>query len=341
MSNMKFNYNKICTDLLKGLSERVAFVIERRFGLKTGEKETLEAIGQNYSITRERVRQIEEEGFSKIRPKAENYNDVFKYFASVLKSFGNVKKEEVYIWELGEGKYANQIFFLLTLASGFVRFSETKEYHAFWAVNNDSVESAKKVVDLAIKKLESEKKAVELDDIYKSQKETLAKNVSKAILANYLEISKRIQKNPEGLYGLKEWVEINPKGIKDKAYLIIKKHGKALHFTEVASLIANSAYSTNKKVHVATVHNELIKDGRFVLIGRGLYALQEWGYEPGVVKEVITKVLKDSGQPLTKEEIMEKVLEKRFVKQNTVLLNLQDKEKFTRTDGGKYIVREA
>ena len=66
MKNTNFNYQKICENLLKDLPQRTSDVIEKRFGLKTGKEQTLEAIGQGYGITRERVRQIGEEGFSKI-----------------------------------------------------------------------------------------------------------------------------------------------------------------------------------------------------------------------------------------------------------------------------------
>lgn len=338
---MKHNYSKICSNLLKGLPERVSDVIKRRFGLAGGSRETLEAIGKNYEITRERVRQIEEEGLLKIRPEAKNYGEIFEYFNSVIKSLGGLKKEEVLVNELGLGKHQNEIFFLLNLGEGFKRHSEDRDLYPFWATKPEAADLAKNIVKAAISTLENEKKILDLDEIYRQQKSALPKNLNKNIFSSYLEISKRIAKNPEGRFGLADWVEINPRGIKDKAYLIFKKAGKNLHFTEVATLIEKSPYSHNKKVHVATVHNELIKDPRFVLVGRGLYALKEWGYEEGVVKDIILKVLKDSEKPLTKDEVLKKVLAQRVVKENTVFLNLQNKNFFSRTGEGKYTVKEA
>jgi len=91
---------------------------------------------------------------------------------------------------------------------------------------------------------------------------------------------------------------------------------------------------------VQTVHNELIKDSRFVLVGRGIYALEEWGYYPGQVKDVILRVLREERKPITKEEILEKVLEQRLVKENTILLNLSNKKYFERDVQGKYKVKE-
>ena len=88
-----------------------------------------------------------------------------------------------------------------------------------------------------------------------------------------------------------------------------------------------------------TVHNELIKDARFVLVGRGMYALSEWGYEPGTVTELIGNLLKQNG-PLTKEEILEKILAMRFIKENTILINLQNRKNFIKDEKGKYSLKK-
>ena len=66
-----------------------------------------------------------------------------------------------------------------------------------------------------------------------------------------------------------------------------------------------------RRTHPQTVNNELIKDPRFVLIGRGLYALSEWGYEPGTVKDVLVQILKDSGKALRKEDVLQLISERR------------------------------
>ena len=108
-----FNYQKICSDLLKDLPQRMKEIFERRFGLIKPERETLEAIGQSHGITRERVRQIEEEGFSRIRQKAGQYEKVFKYFSDVLKSFGDFKKEGALLSFLGGKNSINHVLFLL------------------------------------------------------------------------------------------------------------------------------------------------------------------------------------------------------------------------------------
>jgi DNA-directed RNA polymerase delta subunit len=109
-----------------------------------------------------------------------------------------------------------------------------------------------------------------------------------------------------------------------------------MHFKEVAGNI-NELFG--HKAHIATTHNELIKDPRFVLVGRGLYALSEWGYTAGVVKEVLREILEAEG-PLSREEIIDKVRKERYVKDNTILVNLQDNNLFKKLANGTYTIAE-
>jgi hypothetical protein len=81
----------------------------------------------------------------------------------------------------------------------------------------------------------------------------------------------------------------------------------------------------------------LIKDGRFVLVGRGLYALTEWGYSQGTVVDVVMRILKEAGA-LSKDEIINHVLKERFVKENTILVNLQNAKYFKRDENGRYFL---
>ncbi len=325
-----FNYQKICLDFLNNLPPRTREVISRRFGLKTGKKETLEAIGKNYRVTRERVRQIEEDGFLRIKPEIRKHQKTFQYFAERIKDFGGLKKEDILLRELGGQKWQPQIYFLLTLGPDFERVSESDEFYSFWTVNRNCLALAKKVIDSFYNRLKKNNQPISLKDYNPPVALTNSSPLSPAALVSFLEISKKVQKNSENLFGLRNWPEINPRGVKDKAYLTLKKEKRPIHFTKLAELIANALPQT--------VHNELIRDDRFVLVGRGIYALKEWGYYPGQVKDVISNILKNAGKPLTREEILEQVLQQRLVKENTVFLNLSNKKYFLRTPEGKYTV---
>lgn len=316
---MDFNLRTIChSNLLKGLPERTEDVLSRRFGLR-GERQTLEEIGEHYGVTRERIRQIQDDGLRILEERSQSpeCQKVFGTFVEKLKNYGSLKKEDALLADLGKGQ-ENYVYFLLTIGKQFQRFGETEDFHTFWATDKNAFENAKKAIGLFLTEL---------------QKKHQPMSLPKTVLASYAEISKKVLKSPEGLYGLKEWPEINPRGIKDKAFIVLKKEQKPLHFSEVATLIGNGALRQ-------TVHNELIKDQRFVLVGRGLYALKEWGYEPGIVREVIASVLKTAQKPMAKEALVNKVLAQRLVKPNTILLNLQNKKYFLKTPEGKYTVRE-
>ncbi|MBZ9578380.1 hypothetical protein KJA14_00850 [Patescibacteria group bacterium] len=332
---MKLNYQKICQDLLKDLPQRTRDVVEKRFGLKTGERKTLEAIGKNYGICRERVRQIEADGFLRLKPKLEKYQGVFQYFSNQIHDFGDLKKEEILLNLLGSPRFQNQTFFLLTLGERFKRFSENRDFYSLWTISPDSLTFAKSVLDLLYNKLAEINQPQNFEEIFKKIDPNLGKPLTPRVLQSFLEVSKKIQSGIDGQFGLKDWPEINPRGVKDRVYLIFKKEKKPLHFTEVTRLINSSKYKkiSQPPALVQTVHNELIKDPRFVLVGRGLYALREWGYVPGVVKDIISMILKEEKRPLTKEEIIERVLKQRVIKVNTILINLNH---FPRTPNGKY-----
>jgi len=340
---MYFNYSQICQSLLKDLPERQKEVILRRFGLaptpkfgvgvkKTGQGETLESIGRDFGITRERVRQIERDGFFRLKPKIKKYQKTFQYFKDFLRAWGDLKKEDILLSQLGREKFQNQVYFLLILGEPFERFSENKDFYSFWTINKESFNLAQKIIDLALNEFEKEKRPLNLEEL------SSFSSLKDPISHSYLEISKIIQKNSEGLYGLRDWPEINPRGVKDKACLVLKKEKRPLHFREITDLINSLKFEKRAQTQALpqTVHNELIRDPRFVLVGRGIYALGQWGYEPGVVRDVILKVLKEAKRPLSKEEIVKKVKNQRLVKENTILLNLQNKKYFLKDSQGEY-----
>jgi len=152
------------------------------------------------------------------------------------------------------------------------------------------------------------------------------------VARRWLSMSKMVAKNPLGEWGRASSPNIRTRGVKDYAFLVMRRHGSPMHFREVADSISKTF---NKKVHYATCHNELIKDPRFVLVGRGMYALAEWGYKAGTAREVIRDILKRDG-PLSKENIIQKVNKERYFKPNTVLVNLLNPKYFKKNKNGHY-----
>ncbi len=324
-----YDYPKVCSDLLDDLPGRTKDVILRRFGLKeSGQPETLESIGESYQITRERVRQIEKEGLKKLSKKVKKHGEVLDEFHDRIDDFGGLKREDQLLYVLGNRNfsYKNYVNFLLSLGDTFDKKRENKDFFSLWITDQNSIDLAEEIIQNSYEKLKSKKKPVPIEDLKKSPDYPTHKFIS------YLEISKQVKQGPQGLYGLSEWPEVSPRGVKDMAYITLKKEGEPLHFKQVAKLIGED---TNPQ----TVHNELIKDDRFVLVGRGIYALSEWGYREGEVKDVIGRVIDKAGGSLSKDDIVEEVLKRRMVKKNTIVQNLSNKKYFKRTSDGKYTNR--
>ena len=336
----KVNYKQIYQKLTKGLSQKTKDIFDRRFGVKTGVPETLEAIGQTFGITRERVRQIEEVGFNYVRKQnKETIDEVYADFEKYFDEKGGFKKEEIVLEELGGKNQKPYVLFLLTLGGQFSRICEKKDFYYFWSTLPEAKTEIKETLNQLVSDMQKIGSPISKEDFY--AKVASKNNLSEQATLSYLEVSKRIQKSKDSKLGLTDWPEIKPRGVRDKAYLVFKKHEKPLHFTNVAKLIDELEYNLpNKKTYPQTVHNELIKDARFVLVGRGTYALSEWGYVPGTIKDIIVKVLSDKNEPLHKDELVEKVLAQRLVAKNTVLMNLNNKKYFDKDLEDKYFLKD-
>lgn len=341
----KFNYQKTCKGLLKELPSRTADVVSRRFGLENKEKETLASIGKDYGVTRERIRQIEENALSDLKEQAQDHGDIYSYFAEKMGKWGKLRREDKLYTELGGEDYENHINFLLTLGDSFKRKPKTDKLHCLWTIDENSVSLAEQTLDSLVNHFEKENSPFEFSDIVQVTKSKILpeEEVQEPAISSFVEVSRKIKKGPTGEFGLKDWPEINPRGMRDRAFLVLRKADEPLHFTKITELI-NEYFPKEKENSTMealpqTVHNELIKDKRFVLVGRGIYALKKWGYERGTVKDIIQKVLKESNEPLERDEIIEKVLAQRMVKRNTVMLNLQNNEEFQKDSDGNYILK--
>jgi len=339
VASFSFDSTTLIKKLLAAAPERSRKVLMQRFGLGTAtERETLEAIGDRLNITRERVRQIEAAGLSAVRSSKifKESTAAFDELTNYIESLGVMVSEDALLSILGKDEKArNRFRFLLVVGATFLRERETDDFLARWHVD---ATTANKIHD-ALTKLYSSLKDDEvftegeiLDRFLDELKGVNDAYKNEEVMKRWLSLSKHIGNNPLQQWGKVTAPAIHIKGIRDYAYLAVKRHGAPMHFSEVSKAIG-ALFS--KEAHVATTHNELIKDPRFVLVGRGLYALTEWGYTPGVVRDVIREVLEKNG-PLKKDEIIKHVRKARFVKDNTILVNLNDPRYFKRSKDGRY-----
>ena len=337
MSKITFKPKAVSKKLLSNLNPRTCEIVVNRYGLEKENCMTLEAIGKTYNITRERVRQIENFALASIK-KSKEYKEhtfVFEELKKIINELGAVVDEESLLNSISKDPVVkNHINLYLALGDDFKKHKEDNNFKAHFTTNDKLSKHVRDAIDKLFSSIKEEDLISEeeifnrflghLTEITSEYKE------NKEIINRYIALSKLIGKNQLNEWGRLSSSHIKARGIKDYAYLIMRRTGHPMHFKEVASEI-NKTFG--KKAHVATCHNELIKDSRFVLVGRGMYGLKEWGHTGGVVRDVIVEVLKEAGRHLSKEEIIKRVLAKRVVKPNTVLVNLQNSKYFRRVAG--------
>lgn len=327
-------------EVISGFPERSQEIIKMRFGISGESPQTLEAIGGRYQISRERVRQIIREIINKIRHEEKRalLEPAFaKIKFTVTQNNGIISRKSL-LNKLSEDSREQGVVEFLLNCTDEVKSKKEK------GILKDSVTVAgfnlnywKEIIEQVKLILEEEKKVFKSGHLFEKIFSRGAK-INKKEFFCHLSVSEEIKKNNFGKWGLIQWSEVNPKGIREKTFLVMKEIRKPLHYKEVANLIEKYKLS-EKSVHPQTVHNELIKDDRFVLVGRGKYALAEWGYKKGTVKDVLKEVLNEKGKPMEREEIVGKVLSLRDVKASTVVVNLNNF--FEKVGGNKYTVKKS
>lgn len=335
---ISFAPKSVTKELLASLSDRSRKVLVDRFGLSPqGQSRTLDAIGQEYGITRERIRQIESHGLATVR-ESEAYTihaATLEDLKRALLTLGSVIDEETLLDEVAKSEAdRNHLVFLLTVGHHFGARRENNDFRARWHVDEQLAEQIERALTALYESTEPDRLTPEdefIDLFGKHLKAMGVKNRQPEVVSRWLHISKRLGRNPLGEWGRTDSPHVRIKNTRDFAFLTLKRHGSPMHFTEVAKGIEKLF---KRATHPATTHNELIKDGRFVLVGRGLYALKEWGYEPGVVRDVIRTILASEG-PLTREDIVERVKRERYVKDATIAVNLQN-SMFTKLPDGRW-----
>ena len=339
MLKISFKPKQVTKKITSHLQDRTRDVIMNRFGLTSdSEKKTLEEIGKKYSITRERVRQIEDAALALIR-KSSSYKEeqaIFEELKQLIHSLGAIVAENDLLSHISKDKnIQNHISFYLELGDFFRKHREDDHFKTRWSVDDEIAEKVHESLRKLYASLSDEDLILETEMIkrfFDQMKDVSERYRNEEIARRWLSMSKTISKNPLGEWGKSSSPNVRTRGVKDYAFLVMRKHGSPMHFREVADAISKTF---NRKTHYATCHNELIKDPRFVLVGRGLYALAEWGYRTGIAREVIRDILKREG-PLSKEEVVERVMKERYFKKNTILVNLANPKHFKKNKSGLY-----
>jgi hypothetical protein len=331
------------TDILSIIDqEREREIITRRFGLYD-RRETLEQIGELLGITRERVRQLEKAILIRLKIAADDGKapviaGLEKVFIRELTEMGRIAR----VQDLADRLYDKitdqreraHVAFIAELAPNLTVVNENDNY--FLSVGIADYGDEKKIraeVDEIVKTIKEHAQPLTIKEL-----DTMLSYEHPTHVEALASVSKLLA-HLKDKWGLLKWPTVNPKNIRDKIYVILAETGKPMHFSQIAASIKDSSFK-RKDVTTQAIHNELIKDKRFVLIGRGIYALDSWGFSKGTVSDIIADVLKKAGEPLHRDEIVKRVLKSRQVKETTILLNLQSKAQFKRVAKATYTLQD-
>lgn len=322
--------------------EREREIISRRFGL-FDRRETLEQIGEMLGITRERVRQLEKAILVRLRLMVadgtiSSVSIMEKSLTTSLVEMGRVARIQDltnhFLGRDAEPTERSRVAFISELVPSITMINENDNYYQSAALQSVGDEkSIRSQVDKIASFIKKHGKPVTAEEMHEELDYEHPSNIT--ALAS---VSKKLAELKDK-WGLIKWPTVNPKNIRDKIFVILEDNDKPMHFSLIAKSIKDSDFK-RKNVTTQAIHNELIKDKRFVLIGRGIYALDTWGYARGTVADIITDVLKKAGEPLHRDEIVKRVLGNRQVKETTILLNLQSKPQFKRTAKATYALAE-
>lgn len=328
-------------DFIKMLDERSKRVVIRRFGLDGAGLRTLHAIGREEGVTRERIRQVEQAILKLFRSEKRNSAEfantkkVQDALVQVIVFLGGIVREELLCELLGLKTKADSasLGFLMRSLPGVTGVRESNRYKSYFR-QEQHIDPEKIIV--AARDILNEKKSLLSDtDLFGKIRERCVLNSANHIIFSTLTITHDLVRTSFGQWGIRGWVEATPRGVGDKAFVVLKRGGEPLHFLKITDLINNAKFD-QRIAHPQTVHNELIRDERFILVGRGMYALKEWGYQAGTVSDVLERIIKNNSISMQKEQLIDEVLKERIVKRNTILLALQNRKRFVRDAQGFY-----
>lgn len=336
----------IVSNLLLLLSDKEKTVIKKRFNIDGKGRFTLEQIGQNFAVTRERIRQIEKNALNKMKRNV--FNTALKHLhenvLELVRTHGGLMKKDALVQKLKELLLpsqkldVNSLDLSLVLHENLEYVGNTINFHPYIRDQKLPEYSVKHASDQMINQLHKYGDVKSLAKLHTDLKHVFEDLEFDLLqVKSLIDIDKRITLLENDFVGLLEWRHVHPRTLRDKILFILRHEKKPMHFTDIAKKIADADFD-GRKINVQAVHNELIRHSNFVLIGRGIYALAEWGYEKGTVAEVIEKILRTSKE-LSQDEVIERVLKQRQVKKITIVLALKNNKKFSRVGRKVYRLR--
>ncbi|MDD2537212.1 MAG: sigma factor-like helix-turn-helix DNA-binding protein [Candidatus Absconditabacteria bacterium] len=340
-------------DVLIYCKPKERLVLMKKFGLGGEKGIPLQRIGQQYNLTRERIRQIETQALMRFRRLIvgnETYMNVLSEAKKILDAHGGLLAEDVLVSKLINRnlfKFSKSELRLILISDFDVTYLKRNKYlyKAFYIepLYEDLLTKMTLFVNDYFEKRNGSQDIYEFiavlkDTFLKEYKEvTYLRN--DLFYINFFAIVRGLSMF-DGKVGFDTFTDVNPKTMKLKVYYTMKRLNKPIHYQELPAHIIG--WFPEKSVKINTIHNELVKNNDiFVNLGLGRYGLKEWGYEGGLVKDILVRIFEKNDRPMTVKELCKEVLKEKMVSPNTVMLNLQKyKDMFERIDKGVYQLKK-
>lgn len=323
-------------------------ILKRRFGLSNGERETLEEIGRDYGVTRERIRQIQKKALRKIQHPSTRSREAITVLVTKMLEENNIVISDSEA-DILVGKFFNNYEFdgssFLDLLSelNWIQRNEIGDV-SFYTTGkmNPSISIFMKDVYIQLK---SSGKSLSIDEISKllitlNCKYSEWRNFE-ILIERLCNLDPRIEERTPGKFTLYS----HHSKTDDWAFLIrevLEKEDTPLHFTEIADNV-NDALSNfnNKHIDVRRVHSILIERDEFSHSGvKGTYGLTEWGFRKETTAELIKECIKKAGFPLHWKQIFNYVSKYKDTKHANILAILNNKDIFTKLGRGTFGLKE-
>jgi len=283
--------------------ERTVDMMEAREGLQTGEIQTLQAIGDKYEITRERVRQIEEKFWGEIWEK--NNPSFPKFVCAYLCQYMAEKGSLV----VKKKRKDYQVHRFLCKACK-VPF---RSYDKFgFAVKVLSPKERTSIQDdtVRLNLMYTQKLAKEFDGKFKIP---MKKDDIEFMATEIVQYFRKHMIRAERLY------------------LTFLSAGHPLHFTEIQRLhnkLFPERTCTERSIRSALNAPRYVNQFGFVWIGtRGTYGLKEWGYEKptenlmDMVTRIVSEVYNAEKKPVHLDYIRQEILKiRKVVKPSSIII---------------------
>lgn len=358
--------------------KRAIEIMKRRYGLNSGERETLEEIGNSYGITRERIRQIQEKAIKKLRhPMVKEKNQIIELVEEVLwKNHGIISEEEadqllsnifknipydgsslldlladigwIQTHKVGDAPFYSPKFSGLNLSVLMTEIIQLLKSNG----NLMNVESIAKNLSC---------KTIEVPAQYVSQNAGSETTLNRsAYNRNYTVYEQKdVMSSDKLIHLVSRCCKLDPRieeritnhftlySLHNRRHIwsvlisqILEKEGIPLHFTEIANRVNDLLREEEKYLDERKVYSLLIETSIFAHTGvRGMYGLTKWGLRKESTQELAIEFIEKSGFPVHWEQIFFYVSKYKDTRRQSIRNILSNSEKFIKKNDGFYWIK--